>query len=116
MVKRRGAAETGCLGWILIIAIITYVGIHVGAPYMRYYRFRDAVDQQVRYATFRNNAGIRQEIWSAADSLGLPEEAYHVTVERAPSAIRIFGSYDDSWQLFRYTRSVHFILNEEGPL
>ncbi len=116
MVSRRGATETGCLGWMLIIAIIAYVGMHVGAPYMRFYRFRDAVDQQVRYATFRNDDGIRKEIWSAADSIGLPEEAYHLTVERAPSAIRIFGAYDDSWRLFRLTRPVHFILNRQGPL
>ncbi|MEO6864524.1 MAG: hypothetical protein ABI229_03635 [Gemmatimonadaceae bacterium] len=116
MVRRRGAATTGCLGWMLIIAVVTFVGIHIGAPYMRFYRFKDAVDQQVRYATFRNDDSIRKEIWSAADSLGLPEEAYHVTVERAPSAIRIFGAYDDSWKLFRYIRPVHFILNEQGPL
>jgi hypothetical protein len=116
MVNRRGSTETGCLSWILVIAIIAYAGMHIGAPYMRFYRFRDAVDQQARYATFRNDDSIREEIWAAADSLGLPEEAYHVTVERAPSAIRIFGSYDDSWKLLRYTRAVHFILNEEGPL
>lgn len=107
--------ETGCLSWILVVAIIAYVGVHVGAPYMRYYRFRDAVNQQVQYATFRNDDGIRQAIWAAADSLSLPEEAYHVTVERAPSAIRIFGAYDDSWKLLRYSRVVHFSLNEEGP-
>jgi hypothetical protein len=116
MVRRRGASDTGCLGWLLFIAIVTYAGVHIAAPYMRFYRFRDAVDQQVRYAAFRNDAGIRKEISSAADSLGLPEEAYHVTVERAPSAIRIFGSYDDSWQLLRYRREVHFILDREGPL
>ena len=116
MVSRRGAASTGCLGWILVIAIATYAGIHIGAPYMRYYRFRDAVDQQVRYATFRNDTTIRREIWSAADSLGLPEEAFHVTVERAPNTIRIFGAYNDSWRLLRYIRPVHFIVNEQGPL
>jgi len=116
MVTRRGAADSGCLGWLLFIAIVTYAGVHVGAPYMRFYRFRDAVDQQVRYATFRDDDGIRKEIWGAADSLGLPQEAYHVIIERAPSAIRIYGSYDDSWQLLRYHRQVHFILDEVGPL
>jgi hypothetical protein len=116
MVRRRGGAQLGCLGWLLVIAVLGYVGTHVAEPYMRYYRFRDAVDQQVRYATFRNDDGIRKEIWAAADSLGLPEEAYHVTVERAPSAIRIFGSYDDHWQVLRYRRDVHFILDREGPL
>jgi hypothetical protein len=116
MVNRRGAAGTGCLGWILLLAIVAYAGVNVGAPYMRYYRFKDAVDQQVRYATFRNDDHIREEIWAAADSLGLPEEAYHVTVERAPSAIRIFGAYDDTWRLLKYNHSVHFLINQQGPL
>lgn len=116
MVNRRASTEMGCLSWLLILAIIIYGGMNVGAPYMRFYRFRDAVDQQVRYATFRSNDAMREEIWAAADSLGLPEEAYHVTVERAPNEIRVFGSYIDTWQIFRYSRPVHFILNEEGPL
>jgi hypothetical protein len=116
MVNRRGNTEMGCLSWLLILAIIVYVGMHVGAPYMRYYRFRDAVDQQVRYATFRSDDAVREEIWAAADSLDLPEEAYHVTVERAPSEIRVFGQYVDTWQLFRYSRPVHFKLNVTGPL
>lgn len=116
MVMRRGATQLGCLGWLLVLVIATYIGINVGAPYMRYYRFRDAVDQQVRYATFRNDDGIRKEIWAAADSLDLPEEAYHVTVERAPSSIHVFGAYDDSWQLLHYSRAVHFILNVRGSL
>ena len=116
MVSRRGAAATGCLGWLLLVAIIAYVGIHVGMPYMRYYRFRDAVDTQVRYATFRSDDGIRKEIWSAADSLGLPEQAFHLTLERAPNAIRIFGAYNDSWQLFRYSHTVRFMLDQTGPL
>ncbi|HEY8310173.1 MAG TPA: hypothetical protein VIG47_06430 [Gemmatimonadaceae bacterium] len=116
MVNRRGAAEAGCLGWVLVLAIAAYIGVQVGAPYLRYYRFRDAVDQQVRYATFRNDDHIRQDLWAAADSLDLPQEAYHVTVERAPSAIRIFGGYDDMWTLLKYNHSVHFLLNEQGPL
>lgn len=116
MVNRRGVSRAGCLTWVLAIAIIVYLGVNIGAPYMRYFRFRDAVQQQVRYATFRNDDAIRQEIWAAADSLGLPEEAYHVTVERAPRSIRIFGSYDDLWQVLRYTRDVHFIIDEQGPL
>lgn len=116
MVMRRGSADSGCLGWLLSLAVITYLVIHMGAPYLRYYRFRDAVEQQVRYATFRKDDAIREDIWAAADSLGLPEEAYHVTVERTPSSIRIFGAYDDAWKLLRYHRAVHFILNEHGPL
>ncbi len=116
MVKRRGAAGVGCLGWILVVAIVSYVGMHVSAPYMRYYRFRDAVDQQVQYATFRNDDAIRKELWAAADSIGLPEPAYHVNVERSTGAIRVFTDYDDQWQLGDYIRFVHFKIDERGTI
>lgn len=116
MVNRRGAASIGCLGWLLILSITAYVGVHVGTPYMRYYRYQDAIGQQVRYATFRNDDAIRKELWAAADSIGLPEAAYHLEVERVPGAIRVSGSYDDEWQLLRYIHLVHFIINQSGPI
>ncbi|MDQ2890484.1 MAG: hypothetical protein M3R65_08020 [Gemmatimonadota bacterium] len=116
MVRRRGAANIGCLGWILIISILAYVGNHVSGPYVRYYRFKDAVAQQVRYATFRDDDGIRKEIWAAADSLGMPEPAYHVNVERVPGAIRVFSAYDDHWELLSYIHVVRFIVDEKGTI
>ena len=116
MVKRRGVAGIGCLGWILIVAIVSYVGLAVSAPYMRFYRFRDAVDQQVHYATFRSDDAIRKELWAAADSIGLPEPAYHVNVERSTGGIRIFAEYDDQWRLAEYVHYVHFTIDRVGTI
>ena len=116
MVTRRGVARIGCLGWILIIALTVYLGSHIATPYMRYYRFRDAVDQQARFATFRNDDAIRKELWAAADSIGLPEGAYHLNIERTTSDLRIFGSYNDRWEIPRYIHIVHFMIDVENPI
>ena len=116
MVTRRGFANIGCLGWILIIAVGAFLGSHIGAPYMRYYRFRDAVDQQARFATFRSDDAIRKELWAAADSIGLPESAYHLNVERTTSTLRISGAYNDEWEIPRYIHVVHFVIDVENPI
>ena len=116
MVKRRGVANLGCLGWILIIAIVAYLGSHIAAPYMRYYRFRDAVDQQARFATFRSDDAIRKELWAAADSIGLPESAYHLNVERTTSDLRISGAYHDRWEIPHYIHIVRFVMDVENPI
>lgn len=116
MVSRRGSTTLGCLTWLLVIAIIVYVGTHVGEPYYRYYRYRDAISQRVRFAGARPDSLLRKGIWAAADSIGLPEGAYHVSIMRTSDAIRVFGTYDDSWTLFNYTRIVPFTLSFEESL
>lgn len=116
MVSRRGSTTAGCLGWLVVIAAIAFVGSHVAEPYFRYYRYRDAISQRVRFAGVRTDAAIRKDIWAAADSLGLPEEAYHVNIQRDSDSIRISGGYEDYWTLFNYTRGVPFTLNFQGSL
>ncbi len=116
MVSRRGAASSGCLSWLLLAAVVAYVGTHVGEPYYRYYRYSDVVSQQARFASVRADDAIMRSIWASADSLGLPEEAYHLTISRAQGAIRISGAYDDYWSLLKYSRSVHYSIDTEAGL
>lgn len=116
MVSRRGSSMLGCLVWVVLIGIVGYVGAHVGEPYYRYYRFRDAVSQRVRFASVHKDAAIQSDIWAAADSLGLPEQAYHVQITRDSDTIRVTDSYEDSWTVLNYTRPVQFTLKFEGSL
>ncbi len=116
MVKRPGATQLGCLTWILLVSLTAYAGIHIGAPYMRYLRYSDAISEEVRYATFRNDDAIRTHIWAAADSIGMPESAYHLTVERTTGSIHVYGSYDDEWVILTYFHLVHFIIEQKGTI
>ena len=116
MVSRRGSAFSGCLTLLLLTAAVGYLGYHVGQPYYRYYEFRDAIEQAARFATMHTDDRVREIVWTAADSLSLPEAAYHVGVERTSHAIHIRSSYDDQWTLGRYVRPVHFKIDVEHPL
>ncbi len=116
MVIRRGSTTTGCLGWLVILVVIGFVGSQIGQPYFRYYQYRDAVSQRARFAAVRTDSAIRKDIWAAADSLGLPDEAYHVNIQRAHDSVRISGAYEDSWTIFGHTRVVPFTLNSQNSL
>lgn len=114
MVSRRGSVFGGCLTWLMAIALIVYVGSRIGEPYYRYYRYRDAISQQVRFATVRPDSAILTDIWAHADSIGMPEQAYHVQLLRADSALRITTSWTDSWRVLNYTREVPFHIDTFG--
>lgn len=107
---------TGCLVWVLLVAAVAFVGSNVGPPYFRYYRYRDSISQRVRFAGARTDSAIRKDIWATADSLDLPEGAYHLNIIRDRGTIHVSGAYDDSWSLFKYTRPVSFTLDLKGSL
>lgn len=110
----RGAAARGCLSALLLAAVAAYVAVHVAEPYLRFLQFRDAATQDARFAAVRSDSAIERHLWAVADSLGLPDGAYRLRIGRAGGVLRIRGGYDDSWQLFRFSRPVHFALRVEG--
>lgn len=116
MVSRRGSTTMGCLGWLLVVAVAGYVGEHIGQPYYRYYQYRDAISQRIRFAGVRKDVDLRKDIFASADSLGLPEDAYHLNMVRDNGAIRVSGGYDDTWSLLSYTRTVPFTIDYEERL
>jgi hypothetical protein len=116
VVVRRGSVASGCLTILLLLALLLFVGIHVGGPYYRYYQFRDAAKQEARFGTMHTDDMIRKSLLAQADSLGLPEEAYFIRIQRTQRAIRIQSSYGDSWTIGSYTRPVHFDLDIQDTL
>jgi hypothetical protein len=101
---------------MLILAIAGYIGVKVGEPYFRFYKFKDAAQQEARFASLRKDAAIKANLFAVADSLGLPEDAYHIKIVRDSSHVRIQSVYDDSWTLITYTRVVHFDVDVDDTL
>lgn len=114
MVNAPGAMRLGCLGWILLVAAVLYVGSSLARPYYRFYRFRDAIVQNMSYAQAGTDSAIQNAIWATADSLHLPEGAYDVHVLRAPDGLHVTGGYDDSWTIANRSHAVHFDINMRG--
>src|SRR5688572_12535871 len=99
LLNRRGASSMGCLTTMILFGIVGYVGLQVGEPYYRYYQYKDAIEQEARFASLRDDDAIKKNLYSTADSLGLAEDAYHIKIIRTPTRVRIQTSYEDSWTI-----------------
>jgi hypothetical protein len=105
---RTGASRLGCLIQIAILAAIAYVGVDVGQDALSYYRVRDAMKQEARFAAHRTDVQIQNNLRAFADSVKLPAAAKEFQIVRDDSSIRIWTEYDQELKLpFNQTRSVH---------
>ena len=108
MSARRGASRLGCLIGGLLIVTAVYFGVNIGEVYLRYYRLRDAMAQEARFAQGRDDSAIRARLRATADSLGLPPEAGRLTIQRSRGRITISSSYLEIVELPLFVREFRF--------
>ena len=114
MVTRGGRSSLGCLFTLLLVAIAAYIGVNVGEVYWRFYEFRDAMRQEVRFARQIPDDKIRFHLAALADSLGLPEEAANINVVRTGGTISVSAEYVERVKLASVTRELRFRPSAEG--
>jgi len=108
VIARRGTSRLGCLISVLLVVTIAYFGFNIGEVYLRYYRLRDAMEQEARFAHNRTDDAIRIRLAAVADSMGLPEEAARVTIIRNASRIMISSDYSEHVELPLFVREFKF--------
>ena len=77
---RRGASRLGCLIQLIILGSMIYFGLYVGEDALSYYRFRDAMKQEARFAGHRTDQQIRDHLKAFSDSVLLPDAAKDMTI------------------------------------
>lgn len=108
MVTRDGRSRLGCLVGLLLLVTIAYFGFNIGEVYVRFYRLKDAMVQEARFADTRDDEAIRVRLAAVADSLGLPEEAGRVRVMRSANRIVITTDYSEHVELPLFVREFKF--------
>ncbi|MGQ0538776.1 MAG: hypothetical protein ACT4R6_07500 [Gemmatimonadaceae bacterium] len=109
MVNRRRARSTlGCLFALLLAVAVVYFGFDIAEVYWRYYQFDDAVSQETHFGTTRSDAEIKSRLRALADSLGLPEEAGRIQVQRSANRLVVSTSYTEQVKLPFHTRDFRF--------
>ena len=109
MVNRsRGASTLGCLFSMLVVVAVVYFGVNVGAPYLRYYQFRDAMEQEARFANRKTDSEIVGSLRLKADSLSLPPLAHRINVRRTPNRVVIWTDYTETIDFPFITRDIAF--------
>ncbi len=113
---RRGTSTLGCLVSLLIVATAGYFATKAGETYLRYFRFRDRMDQAARFAPHTTDVVIRRDLRSFADSIGLPDGARNVIVRRQRGIIAISSNYYDQIEMPWFVREVGLNAHVERPL
>ena len=108
MVNRRGAGKFGCLLTLLVVAAALYFGVNAFEKYYAYLQYKDAMAQEARFAHNRDDNAIRLRLAALVDSLGLPDEAARVVVNRDAARIVIKTSYTERVELPLFVRELHF--------
>jgi hypothetical protein len=106
--RRRSASTLGCLFSMLIVVALVYFGVNIGDPFWRYYQFRDAMQQEVRFAERKTDSQIIATLRLKADSLRLPAAAHKIIVRRTPGRITIRTDYAETIDFPFVTRDVDF--------
>jgi hypothetical protein len=105
---RRGVSTLGCLFAMLVVAAVVYFGVNVGGPYLRHYQFRDAMEQEARFAERKTDAQIVTTLRLKADSLALPPAAFKINVRRTASRITIWTEYAETIDFPFVSRDIAF--------
>jgi hypothetical protein len=108
VVNRGGASRLGCLVGVLLVVAIAYFGFNIGEVYLRFFRLRDAMEQEARFAHNRSDDAIRLRIAALVDSIGLPDEAGRLTIIRNNSRIMISSDYSEHVELPLLVREFKF--------
>ena len=115
MVRARwGASSLGCLFALLLLSAAGYFAINAGEVFFRFYQYQDAMRQEVRFASHNSDNTILRHLRDQADSLGLPEAAGEVTLQRDGRHIEIESEYYEHIELPLYVREVRFNPHAEG--
>lgn len=116
MVTRAGRSSLGCLLVLLIFAAALYVGVNIGEAYWRFYEYQDAMRQEVRFAKQIPDDRIKLHLAALADSLGLPQQAAEVAVDRTSASIAVSAEYTERIELPFFVHLIRFAPRAQGPL
>ena len=96
---RAGRTTLGCLLMLLILSATIYFGINVGEAYWHSYQYSDAMRQEIKFNGVQPDSVILKHLWAQADSLGLPEDAQEISIERDARARHMAISADYAEQI-----------------
>jgi len=116
--NRRGTSATGCLISLLLLAAGVYYGIHLGEPWVRYYRLLDEMRGSARLAPTLSDGVIRRRLEAKVEELGLPPEALKFQISRSgkPRRIVITTEYSETVSVPLLTHTFHYTPKAEEPL
>lgn len=117
---RAGRGGPGCLGTIVIIAVVIFFAGRFLPPVLHDGQFRDEMKTEARYGASLPDSSIRIYLVAQADSLGLPPDARRIVIRRRagrPPTITISADYTVKVNVPVFgIKLLHFKPSVEEPL
>lgn len=106
--RRRGGGALGCLVPLLIITVIGYFAMNVSDAAFKYYRLRDAMNQEARFAHRKTDEQILTRLRAFVDSIEVPIAAKRFDVRRTESGITIATEYSETIDFPFFSKRIDF--------
>lgn len=115
---RAGKLPVRFLVTLAVMGILVYLAIAPARGYLRYYRMKDEMQVQARFATNSTDDDIRRRLRTKATELGLPADAQRITVRRRgrPREITVSTSWTDTVSLVVYALPITYRPQVRAPL
>ncbi len=95
---------------LLVVAVIVHGCVRMGSATWRKYQFKDAIEQEARFASATTTTELHARIMELAEEFGVILETGNVAVERRGQELRMSVAYVESIPLVPgvYTREHPF--------
>ncbi len=106
--RRHGTSRLGCLVQLILLGGIIYFGVFLSQDALAFYRLRDAMKQEARFASTRTDQQMKDRLRAFTDSVKLPAPAKDINIVRGDGHIRIWSDYDQELKLpFDMHKTIH---------
>ena len=89
----RGAANVGCIVWLVILGLVGYVLMKVIPVKIATSEFYDTLQEQTSFGSIKDQKFIEYEILKKADELGLPIKKENLKITKTSNAMTVEAHY-----------------------
>jgi len=91
--SNRGAANFGCIVWLVIVCLVGYVLWKVVPVKIASSEFYDAMHEQAAFGSIKDPKLIEYEILKKADELKIPVKKDNLKIQRSHESITVEAHY-----------------------
>jgi hypothetical protein len=96
----RGAANLGCIIWLVILGLVGYVLYKVVPVKIASSEFFDTMQEQAAFGSIKDPKFIEYEILKKAEELQLPIKKENLKITKARESIKIEAHYEITIDFF----------------
>lgn len=111
------------LFWLAVLGMVSYILWQYGAPQVRAWRYRDAMEQAAKFAGDSSDEDVRAELLATARDLEVPLSDRRLAIHRSRGRLHVTASWEEivtirGGALGTWVDTLHYVyeVNEEARI